>query len=367
MSAVGENATMPMSRRQHRGELKAKVVLEALRGERTINELAAAYGVPAMQITPWQRVAWEEFPTLLSSRRSTKPKDEAARHAALYHQLGQLPVERDWLKKKSAISVEEQRAWLEPGPPPLSLRRQCRWLGLARSSLDYQAVPARVADLPLRRLLDEHYLATPLSGVRRMTAWRRCQGYGVNHTRGARLMRQIGVEAIYPKPRLSQPAAGHVLSPSLLRGVTVHRVTQVWSADSTYVRLVGGLVSLVAVRDWVSRYVLSWAVSITMAVAWCVEALEQAIRHGQLEIVTTDPGVQFTRLTLTERLQHRGIRLRMEGRGRALDHVFVERLGRRVKDEEVYRRDDQSVWDARQSLARYFGFYNGVRRHQARG
>ena len=249
----------------------------------------------------------------------------------------------------------------------MSLRRPCTWLGLARSSLYYQAVPERVEDLPLMRLLDEQDLATPLSGVRRMTAWLRCQGYGVNHKRVARLLRQIGVEAIYPKPRLSQPAAGHGISPYLLRGGTVHRVNQVWSADITYVRLVGGLVSLVAVMDWFSRYVLAWAVSSTMAVACCVEALEQAIRHGQPEIFNTDQGVQFTSLTFTERLTHSGIRISMEGRGRALDNVCVERLWRRVKYEAVYRRDDQSVWDARQSLARYFGFYNGVRLHQALG
>jgi putative transposase len=249
----------------------------------------------------------------------------------------------------------------------LSLRRQCTLLGLARSSLYDQAVPERVEDLPLMRLLDEQYMATPLYGVRRMTAWLRCQGYGVNHKRVARLMRQIGVEALYPKPRRSQPAAGHVIYPYLLRGGTVNRVNQVWSADITYVRLVGGLVSLVAVMDWFSRYVLAWAVSITMDVACCVEALAQAIRHGQPEIVNTDQGVQFTSLTFTARLKHSGIRLSMDGRGRALDNVFVERLWRSVKYEAVYRRDYQSVWDARQSLARYFGFYNGVRLHQALG
>ena len=170
-----------------------------------------------------------------------------------------------------------------------------------------------------------------------------------------------------PKPRLSQPAAGHVIYPYLLRGVTVNRVNQVWSADITYVRLAGGFVYLVAVMDWFSRYVLSWVVSITMDVAFCVEALEQAIRHGQPEIFNTDQGAQFTSLAFTERLKHSGIGISMDGRGRALDNVFVERLWRSVKYEEVYLRDYQSVWDARQSLACYFGFYNEVRLHQALG
>jgi len=238
---------------------------------------------------------------------------------------------------------------------------------LARSSLDYQAVPARVDDLPLRRLLDEPYMATPFYGVRRMTAWLRCQGYGVNHTRGARLLRQIGVEAIDPQPRLSQPAAGHVSDPDLWRGVTVKRVNPVGSADITSVRLAGGFIDLVAVMDWCSRYVRSWAVSITMDVALCVEALKQAIRHSQPEIFHTDQGAQLTSLAFTERLKNSGIRIRMDGRGRALDHVFGERLWRSVKYEEVYLRDYQSVWEARQSLARYVGFYNEVRLHQALG
>ena len=249
----------------------------------------------------------------------------------------------------------------------MSLRRQCALLELARSSLYYQPVPESAGDLQLMRLLDEQYMATPFYGVRRMTAWLRCQGYAVNHKRVARLMRQIGVEAIYPKPRLSQPVAGHVIYPYLLRGVTVHRVNQVWRADITYIRLAGGFVYLVAVIDWFSRYVLSWAMSITMDVAFCVEALEQAIRHGHPEIFNTDQGAQFTSLSFTERLKNGGIRISMDGRGRALDNVFVERLWRRVKYEEVYLRDDQSVWDARQSLARYFGFYNEVRLHQALG
>jgi putative transposase len=249
----------------------------------------------------------------------------------------------------------------------LSLRRPCAWLGWARSSLYDQAVPERVDDLPLMRWLDEPYMATPLYGVRRMTAWLRCHGDGVNHKRVARLLRQRGVEAIDPKPRLSQPAAGQVIYPSLWRGVTGNRVNQVWSADITYVRLAGGFIYLVAVMDWVSRYVLSWAVSITMDVAFCVEALKQAIRHSQPEIFNTDQGAQFTSLAFTERLKNSGIRISMDGRGRALDNVFVERLWRSVKYEEVYLRDYQSVWDARQSLARYFGFYNEVRLHQAPG
>jgi putative transposase len=266
-----------------------------------------------------------------------------------------------------AIAVEQKRELVEAGHPRLSLRRQCALLGLARGSWYYQPVGPSAEDVELMRVLDEQYTATPFYGIRRMTAWLRSRGCAVNHKRVGRLLRQMGLEAIYPKPRLSQPAVGHVIYPYLLRGITVNRVNQVWSADITDVRLAGGLVYLVAVLDWCSRYVLSWAVSITMDGAFCVEALEQALRHGQPEIFNTDQGAQFTSLAFTERLKHGGIRISMDGRGRALDNVFVERLWRSVKWEEVYLRDDQSVWDARQSLAQYFGFYNRERLHQALG
>ena len=276
-------------------------------------------------------------------------------------------MELDWLKKKWAISVEQKRALLEAGHPRLSLRRQCALLGLARGSWYDQPVGPSAEEVELMRVLDEPYTATPFYGIRRMTAWLRSLGYAVNHKRVGRLLRQMGLAAIYPKPRLSPPAAGHVIYPYLWRGVTVNRVNQVWSADLTDVRLAGGLVALVAVMDWCSRYVLSWAVSITRDVACCVESLEQAIRHGQPEIFKTDPGAQFTSLAFTERLKNGGIRISMDGRGRALDHVCVERLWRRVKDEAVYLRDDQRVWDARQSVARYVGFDHEARLHQALG
>jgi putative transposase len=217
------------------------------------------------------------------------------------------------------------------------------------------------------RVLDEPYTATPCYGRRRMTAWLRHQGYAVNPKRVGRLLRHMGLEASYPQPRLSQPATGQAIYPYRLRGVRVDRVNEVWSAAITSIRLQAGFVSLVAVIDWFSRYVLSWAVSITMDVAFCVEALEQALSQGQPEIFNTDQGAQFTSQDFTVRLQQGGIRVSMDGRGRALDNVFVERLWRSVKYEEVYLRDYQSVWDTRQRLARYFGFYNTERLHQALG
>jgi putative transposase len=237
------------------------------------------------------------------------------------------------------LCLEQKRALIEPAHPQLSIRRQCRLLGLARSTLYDRPLGESAENLHLMRVLDEQYTATPFDGIRRMTAWLRQRGYSVNPKRVGRLMRQMGVEALYPKPRLSQPAAGHTIYPYLLRDVTVDRVNQVWSADITYIRLQAGFVYLVAVMDWFSRYVLSWVLSITMDVAFCVDALEQALGQGRPEIFNTDQGVQFTNQAFTARLKEGGTRISMDGRGRALDNVFVERLWRSVKYEEVYLRD----------------------------
>jgi putative transposase len=266
-----------------------------------------------------------------------------------------------------AISLEAKRGLLEPGHTQLSLRRQCALWGLARASRYYQAVPERAEDLQLMRLLDEQYTATPFYGIRRMTAWLRHQGYAVNHKRVARLLRQMGIEAIYPKPRLSQAAEGHTIYPYLLRGVPVTRINQVWSADITYIRLHSGLVYLVAVLDWLTRYVLSWALSVTMDVHFCREALGQALHRGQPEIFNTDQGAQFTSRAFPERLKQGGVQISMDGRGRALDNVCVERWWRTVKYEAVYLRDYQSVRDARQGLTSYLAVYNQERLHQALG
>jgi putative transposase len=216
-------------------------------------------------------------------------------------------------------------------------------------------------------LLDEPYTATPLYGVRRMTAWLWGLGYAVNSTHVRRLLRQMGLAALDAKPRLSQPAEGQVIYPYLLRGVTVTRLNQVWSTDITDIRLQASLVYLVAVIDWFSRDVLSWALSNTMDGALCLEALEQALAREQPKIFNTDQGAQFTSQAFTARRQQEGIQISLDGRGRALDHVFVERVWRSVTDEEVYLRDDHTVWDVRHGFARYFAFYNGERLHQALG
>jgi putative transposase len=257
------------------------------------------------------------------------------------------------------------RQLIDVGHAQLSLRRQCQLLGLVRSSFYYEPRPDSAEDLFLMRLLDELYTRYPFYGIRRMTAWLQQQGHIVNHKRVQRLLRLLGLMAIYPGPQLSAPAPGHRLYPYLLRGVKIERVNQVWSSDITYVRLTGGFVYLVAVIDWFSRYVLAWELSVTLDSHFCVSALERALLRGRPEVFNTDQGAQFTSLAFTERLLERGIRLSMDGRGRALDNIFVERLWRTVKYEDIYLNDYGSVAEARGGLSRYFCFYNDERLHQS--
>lgn len=215
------------------------------------------------------------------------------------------------------------------------------------------------------RLLDEKYTDTPYYGIRRMTAWLQSQGYRVNRKRVARLMRTMGLETIYPKPRTTQSHPGHRIYPYLLRDVPLTGVNQVWSTDITYIRLHSGFIYLVAVMDWFSRYVLSWTVSITMDVGFCLDALDQALGRSKPDIFNSDQGSQFTSLEFTGRLTAAGIRISMDGRGRALDNVFVERLWRTVKQEEVYLKDYRTPKEAIQGLDQFFVRYNERRQHQS--
>ncbi len=261
------------------------------------------------------------------------------------------------------------RVLVEPAHPQLSIARQCDLLGVARSSWYYAPADECRENLALMRLLDEQYMRTPFYGIRRMTAWLQQQGYAVNHKRVGRLLRLMGLEAVYPKPRLSLPAAGmpRVRYPYLLRGLPIARVNQVWSTDITYIRLRQGFLYLVAVLDWHSRYVLAWEVSNTLDTGFCLVTLERALAQGTPEIFNSDQGVQFTSAAFTTRLAAAGSRISWDGRGRALDNIFVERLWRSLKYEEVYLHDYDTVPEAVSGLGRYFRFYNEERLHQALG
>jgi putative transposase len=247
----------------------------------------------------------------------------------------------------------------------LSIRRQCALLGVSRASLYYQPVGESEENLRLMRRIDEQYTRRPFYGARRMAVWLRGQGYQVNRKRVARLMTVMGIEAVYPQRNLSQPAEGHQIYPYLLEGVAIERVNQVWSADITYIRMAQGFVYLVAVMDWFSRFVLSWALSLTLELEFCLEALRRALRWGRPEIFNSDQGSQFTSEKFIGELERRGVAVSMDGRGRCLDNIFIERLWRSLKYEEVYLRDYAVVPEARAGIGRYFEFYNHERPHQS--
>jgi putative transposase len=257
------------------------------------------------------------------------------------------------------------RALVEPNHAELSVRRQCALLGLNRASFYYQAATETEENLRLMRLLDEEYTRHPFYGSRKLTRWLQQQGEEVNRKRVQRLLRVMGLEAIYPKPRLSQGGKGHRIFPYLLRGVTVARPDQVWSADITYVPLATGFMYLAAIIDWYSRYVLAWRLSNTLDGAFCLEMLEEALGQRRPEIFNTDQGVQFTAAAFTGRLEAAGVQVSMDGRGRCLDNVFVERLWRTVKYEDIYLYRYEGVPELQQGLQRYFPFYNEERLHQA--
>jgi len=251
--------------------------------------------------------------------------------------------------------------------PSLSVVRQCRLLDISRSGVYYKPIGISEGDLTIMKLIDRQYLVTPFYGARRMAAWLKKQGYGVNRKRVRRLMRIMELKAIYRHPRTSAPAPGHKVYPYLLSGMEVTRPNQVWAADITYIPMTRGFLYLVAIMDWYSRYVLSWRLSNTLDADFCVDALEEALRKGQPDIFNTDQGAQFTGEAFTGLLEQHGVRISMDGKGSYNDNLFIERLWRTVKYEEVYLKAYQDGRDARAEIGNYFRFYNTERPHQALG
>ena len=267
------------------------------------------------------------------------------------------------------MTLEQRRNAIEPAYKKIPVYRQCELLGLSRSSLYYKPRGDTQYNEMLMKLIDKQYVETPFYGIDKMTEYLRCQGCHVNHKRVRRLMRQIGLEAVYPRRKrgLSISDRQHKIYPYLLRGVEITRPDQVWSADITYIRMYRGWLYLVAVMDWFSRYALSWEISTTLESEFCVTALKRALGFGRPEVFNTDQGSQFTSDDFTKVLLDAGVQISMDGKGRVFDNIFVERLWRTVKVEEVYLRDYQTVAEARYGLGWYFEFYNNRRFHQALG
>ena len=247
----------------------------------------------------------------------------------------------------------------------LPIRRQCQILEIGRSSYYYQAVPVKQADVDLMRLIDEIHLKYPFYGSRKVRSELKARGIKVGRGHVRTLMRKMGIEALYQKPRLSDPHPGHKIYPYLLRNMEITRADQVWVADICYLPMAKGFCYLVAVMDWASRRVLAWRLSNTLDPSFCIEALEEALKnYGTPEIFNTDQGSQFTSEAFTGILNARGIRISMDGKGRWMDNVFIERLWKNVKYEEVYLKGYGTIAEARRELEIYFEFYNRTRPHQ---
>lgn len=261
--------------------------------------------------------------------------------------------------------VEPRRAVIEPDHPQLSVVRQCTLLGLSRSSYYYQPRALSAETVAAMRLLDEVYTEHPFFGARRLAEALVDRGHPIGRDHVRRLMRQMGLMAIYPKPHLSQPDQQHRVYPYRLRGLAIRHPDQVWCADVTYIRLQHGFAYLVAVMDWYSRYVLSWELSLSLDSDFCVRALQRALEGSRPEIFNTDQGSQFTATAFTTVLRDAQITISMDGRGRVFDNIMIERLWRTVKYEEVFLHDYRTFFDGQDQLDGYLRFYNDERRHSA--
>ena len=265
------------------------------------------------------------------------------------------------------MSLAQRRKMVDRERPSLSMARQCVLLGVSRSGLYYRSRGTSEEDLALMQAMDRQYLETPFFGSRRMRVWLERQGMVVGRKRVQRLMRIMGLRAIYRSPRTSRPAPEHRVYPYLLEKIRVTRPNQAWAADITYLPMARGFLYLVAIMDWHSRYVVAWRLSNTLEADCCVDALQEALEQVQPEVCSTDQGSQFTSLEFTQVLQEHGVKISRDGKGRYTDNIFVERLWRTVKYEEVYLKAYANATEARRELSAYFRFYNDQRPHQALG
>ncbi|MBK8200966.1 MAG: IS3 family transposase [Bdellovibrionales bacterium] len=353
-------------RKRHTPKRKFDVAIAALAGDKTVVDIAGKFKVHPTQVSQWKKQLIDSSLELFGAKRPQSEANETL-VSQLYEEIGRLKFELDWLKKKLPNSTEIKRQMIEIDSNKLALSRQCELIGLPRSTLYYEPAHESTENLDFMRLIDRQYLRTPFYGSRNMTTWLRQEGYEVNRKRVQRLMRLMGMEAIYPKPRTSEAIKEHKKYPYLLRDLEIIRPNQVWSTDITYLPVKNGFMYLVAVIDWFSRYVLSWKLSNTMNSNFCIDALIEALRFGKPDIFNTDQGAQFTCNAFTGKLEANEILVSMDGRGRALDNIFIERLWRSLKYEEIYIWNHETVPALETGVNKYFKFYNTERPHQSLG
>ncbi|MGC1379699.1 MAG: IS3 family transposase [Candidatus Baltobacteraceae bacterium] len=355
---------MKKPRRNHSAAFKARVALEAIRGEKTVAEIAAHHEVHPNQVTTWKSQLLENAAAIFGGNAIAADGKEQIRE--LREKVGELTMERDFLGRRAReVPRPERQAMIDRGAE-VPVTRQAELLDLSRSSVYYAPRPLSARNLMLMRRIDELHLELPFFGSRKLADALQREGYKIGRRHVATLMRRMGIEALYRKPRTSIPARGATIYPYLLGNLTIERPGQVWASDITYLPMAHGFLYLVAILDVYSRKVLAWRLSNTMTADFCVEALEEAlVKFGAPEIFNTDQGSQFTGEDWTGTLKRAGVAISMDGKGRWIDNVFIERLWRSVKYEEVYLHAYTNGTEARAGLTRYFSLYNARRSHQS--
>ncbi|MBW8854201.1 MAG: IS3 family transposase [Bradyrhizobium sp.] len=353
------------ARRNHTPAFKAKVALAAVKGDRTIAQLAEQFDVHPNQITAW-KAQLEGGACGVFGTGSAAPAAPAIDVKSLHAKIGELTLENGFFRRSAHQGGIAERKAMIDREHHLSITRQAEVLQISRGSIYYLPRPVPDADLAIMRRLDRLHLEFPFAGSRMLRGLLAAEGCKIGRRHVKTLMRRMGIEALYRRPRTTKPEPGHKIHPYLLRGMEITRPNQVWAMDITYIPMARGFVYLAVVLDWATRRVLSWRVSITMEAAFCVATLEDALaRHGKPEIFNTDQGSQFTGAAFTGVLAGNSIAISMDGRGAWRDNVFVERLWRSIKYEEVYLRAYDSVSEARSSIGRYLDFYNSRRPHSS--
>ncbi|WP_280993239.1 IS3 family transposase [Ochrobactrum sp. 19YEA23] len=353
-------------RRNHSPAFKAKVALAAIRGEQTLVELSQQFDVHANQIKQWKDQLLEGATGVFGDENNAESAVPTVDVKTLHAKIGELTLENDFLGRSAQQGGLAERKEMIDRAHKLSVARQAKLLGFSRSSVYYSPRPVSESDLALMRRIDELHLDYPFAGSRMLQGLLKAEGLQTGRLHVATLMKKMGIEAIYRRPSTSKPAPGHKIYPYLLRNLTVLRPNQVWAMDLTYIPMARGFVYLCAVVDWFSRRVLSWRLSITMEAAFCIEAVEEALaRYGKPDIFNTDQGSQFTSIDFTAVLKKAEIAISMDGKGAWRDNVFVERLWRSIKYEEVYLHAYKTVSEARVGIGRYLTFYNTRRLHSS--
>ncbi|WP_192812046.1 IS3 family transposase [Sulfobacillus thermosulfidooxidans] len=357
--------------KRHSATFKSQVVLEMLKEEKTVSQIAAEYGIHPSQLHRWKRQALENFPQLFTESQALQQQAQAHQQqlTELYAEIGKLTTQVEWLKKNlaSTLTRDERMTLLDRGADTLPLTTQAALLSLNRSSLYYRPVGPDAEEIALKHRIDEIYIDRPFYGSRRMTAQLNHEGYAVNRKRVQRTMREMGIWGLAPGPKTSTRHPQHPVYPYLLKGVTPAYPNHVWGIDVTYIRMVHGWLYLVAIMDWYSRFVVAWELSETLELPFVLTAAERALSIASPTIWNHDQGSHFTSPQYTALLLAKEVQISMDSKGRALDNVLTERLWRSVKYEEVYLHDYRSPREARSGLSRYFTFYNYHRLHQSLG